>query len=155
MIGAEEKASQRIRVHVAFETHCGSLLHIQDHAVPVVASRRDTFCTGFLSQLKEVPAIKPVEPGQVIADLLSVYPATRNGCYLPRFTRQDRRARELPEISAVAGFTDMAMPAVGKSIGYVKCCPAKTHWRSQVILKGPDRCMLIFNLTSDNSVRRQ
>jgi len=112
---------------MALETHASSLLNIQDHAVPVVAGRHDRFCAGFLSQLKEVPPVGLIEPGQALADLVSVYPAARNGCYLTRFARQDRSTRELPETGALASFTDMVTPAFGKSISYVKSCPAKTH----------------------------
>jgi hypothetical protein len=153
MIGAEEKTGQRIRVHVAFEAHASSPLDIQDHAVPVIVGWPDGLCAGFLGQLKKIPAVRLVEPRQAIAYLVSMYPAARNGYHLVRLAGQDGRARKVSEIGAIASFADIETPAFGKSIGYVKRSPAKTHRRGQVILKDPDGCIRIFNLASDDSVQ--
>jgi hypothetical protein len=43
MIGAEEKARQRIGVDVALEPHRVPPLNVQDDAVPVITSRHDAF----------------------------------------------------------------------------------------------------------------
>jgi hypothetical protein len=60
VVGAKEKAGQRIRVNVALESHRFTLLDIQDHTVPVIGSRQDAFRACFSGQLEEVASIESV-----------------------------------------------------------------------------------------------
>jgi len=46
VVRAEEQAGQRVRVHMTLEPHRGSPLNVKDHAVAVVAGRRDALRAG-------------------------------------------------------------------------------------------------------------
>jgi hypothetical protein len=60
MIGAEEKASQRIRIDVTFESHRIPVLNVQDDAVSIIEGRHDAFRAGFPGQVKEVVPVELV-----------------------------------------------------------------------------------------------
>ena len=120
VIGEEEQAGQRIRVDVAFKPHRGAALDVQDDAVPVVEGRLDGFTAGSAGQLEEVVPVQLVQPGQALLHLAGMHPAAGDMRDVRRFTRQDRRAREIPEIGFGGYCVDIFLPALGKLAGYVE-----------------------------------
>ena len=60
MVGAEEQASQRVGINVAFEPHSGSPLDVQHDAVAIVTGRPHAFRAGLLGQSEKSP---PVQAG--------------------------------------------------------------------------------------------
>ena len=117
VIGAEEQASQRVRVNVAFEAHPGSALYVQHEAISIIKGRHDAFRASFPGQLEEAASVEPVEPGQAVAHLVSVNPAARYSHHMICFTGQDGRARELAKIGLGRSRVDFVLPAIGKPTG--------------------------------------
>jgi hypothetical protein len=60
LISAEKEASQRIRVHMAFEPHLSSALDIQHDTVSVIVCCHYVFRACFPSKLEKVAAVKTV-----------------------------------------------------------------------------------------------
>jgi hypothetical protein len=99
VIGTEQQAGQWVGVNLALEPHLGSALNVEHDAVPVIADRHDRFGAGVPGELKEALSVEPVQPGQVLPHVGSVHPASEDVLHVLRFAGQDRRARELPEVS--------------------------------------------------------
>ena len=127
VVGAEEEAGHWIRVNVAFETHGGSALNVQDDAIPVIACWYHPFRACSPGQLEKPGSVAPVKPRQAHPHLVGVNPAARDMRHILCFTRQDRRARKLPEISRGSNYADVRLPISGKPAGQVECRPAETQ----------------------------
>ena len=130
MIGTEEQPSQRIGVDVAFKSHRGAALNVQDDPVPVVEGRRDRFRAYCPGQVEEIVPVELVQPRQGPPKIAGVYPSARDVLYVRRLTRQDRCAREVPEISSGGGRYDLLLPICGELAGQVECGPTES-WRHQ------------------------
>ena len=126
VICAEEHACQRIRVDVAFKAHRRPALNVQHDAVAVVFGRRDRLVARFGGHVAELLAIGPVEPGQPVAHFSGVYPAAGYPLDLYRLPRQDRGAREFVEIGVGGYFSNVLLPACGKTLVQVERGPAES-----------------------------
>jgi hypothetical protein len=112
---------------MAFEPHRLSALDVQDDAIPVVVGGGDPFRTCLPSQLEEATSVELIEPGQIPAYPIRMNPATGNMRHILCLTRQDRRTRELAEVSPGSYLKDVLQPTFGQPIGYVKRRPAEAY----------------------------
>jgi hypothetical protein len=78
VIGAKEKAGQRIRIDMALEPHRGSTLNVQDDAISIIASRQNRFSTYCPDEFKKIFSIELVQPGQTSANLVCMNSAARD-----------------------------------------------------------------------------
>src|ERR1700761_4518679 len=82
-----------------------------------------------LRGIDQVPEILPVEimqPGQRGQHLIRMETASAYGDNVRRFSRQNRRAREGPEVSFSGGKTYLLLPVGWQQASHVKCCPSKS-----------------------------
>ena len=94
---------------------------------PYRSSRLDGLTPDLASQLEELVPVQLVQPGQSLLYLDSMDPAASDMRDVRRFAGQDRRAREIPVISADRDLGDIFLPASGKLIGYIKWRHAWSH----------------------------
>jgi len=126
LIGTEQQAGQWVRIDMTFESHPGSALNVQDDPVPVIESRFDGFPACSPGHPGKAIPVEAMEPGQTPPHLVSVNPAPGDVRHMFCLAGQDRRPRELTEISAGCDVADVVLPSSGKSAGEVKSCPAET-----------------------------
>jgi hypothetical protein len=126
VIAEEEKAGQGIRVDMTLESHGLPALNVEDNAVTIVDRSLDGLGPGLIREVEELVMIELVEPGELLPDLVGVYPATVDARDVLRLTGQRRGLRELAKVGVDGYRADILLPVVREQVGYVEGNPPKS-----------------------------
>jgi hypothetical protein len=122
-VGAKEQAGHGVRVNVAFETHPGATLNIEDGPVPLIAGSGHRLADSALRQAPEVSAVKPAQPREFTGDPVRVDPATGDAPHIGCLAGDNRRPGKVPEIRVRCRIQDVLPPGPRKHPGDVERRP--------------------------------
>jgi hypothetical protein len=111
---------------MAFESHALALLDVQDHGVPCVLRREDGLVPCLIREFEERALVEALQPRKALSHLIGVDAAPANSRHFLGFPREDRRARELPEVGLGRHRQGLALPALREQIGDVERYPPKS-----------------------------